>query len=219
MRSPLPNTAREVAMSDTSIPQKRCNVCHLEYPTTDEYWHKNRQFKDGFAYTCKQCARARERNRTHEKGEELRAKKRIYYRENRDVLVAKAVERARNNPEQARARQARYHENHPGKAAERARQWSKDNPFRVKARQSSIRAKYWNVENTLTASDLEKQFTSQDGKCWYCSIELDETWHTDHLIPMSRGGGNVPENVVCACARCNLTKQTKLPHEFNGQLL
>ena len=40
----------------------------------------------------------------------------------------------------------------------------------------------------------------------------------DHVIPRSRGGESVWENVVTSCAPCNLRKGNRLPHEVQMEL-
>ena len=47
--------------------------------------------------------------------------------------------------------------------------------------------------------------------CQYCGDDEDLTF--DHLVPRSRGGLTRWENVVTACAPCNLMKGGKLPAE------
>ena len=47
--------------------------------------------------------------------------------------------------------------------------------------------------------------------CQYGHAEADLTF--DHVIPRSRGGRTTWENIVTACARCNLTKGGRTPHE------
>ena len=47
--------------------------------------------------------------------------------------------------------------------------------------------------------------------CQYCGDDQDLTF--DHLVPRSRGGMTRWENVVTACAPCNLQKGGKLPQE------
>lgn len=46
-------------------------------------------------------------------------------------------------------------------------------------------------------------------ECQYCGSEEDLTF--DHLIPRSRGGQTRWDNVVAACAPCNLRKGGKMP--------
>jgi 5-methylcytosine-specific restriction endonuclease McrA len=49
--------------------------------------------------------------------------------------------------------------------------------------------------------------------CQYCTAREDLTF--DHLIPRSKGGQTTWENVVTACAPCNLRKGGKLAREAN----
>lgn len=49
--------------------------------------------------------------------------------------------------------------------------------------------------------------------CQYCGCPDDLTF--DHLIPRSRGGRTTWENVVTACAPCNLRKSNRLSQEIN----
>ena len=47
-------------------------------------------------------------------------------------------------------------------------------------------------------------------ECQYCGDDEDLTF--DHVVPRSRGGRTTWENVVTACAPCNLLKGGKLLH-------
>ena len=47
--------------------------------------------------------------------------------------------------------------------------------------------------------------------CQYCGSDSELTF--DHVIPRSRGGRTTWENIVTACAPCNLTKGGRTPRE------
>jgi 5-methylcytosine-specific restriction endonuclease McrA len=47
--------------------------------------------------------------------------------------------------------------------------------------------------------------------CQYCGSGEELTF--DHVTPRSRGGRTTWENIVTACARCNLGKGGRLPRE------
>ena len=47
-------------------------------------------------------------------------------------------------------------------------------------------------------------------RCVYCGAPATSL---DHVIPRSRGGAHVWENVVAACSPCNLRKGSKLPKQ------
>jgi 5-methylcytosine-specific restriction endonuclease McrA len=50
-------------------------------------------------------------------------------------------------------------------------------------------------------------FARDDWTCQYCGAAAE---NLDHVIPRSRGGEHVWENVVAACRRCNAKKENRL---------
>jgi 5-methylcytosine-specific restriction endonuclease McrA len=54
------------------------------------------------------------------------------------------------------------------------------------------------------------------GLCQWCRNRRGET--VDHVIPTSRGGANIWENVVLACRSCNNRKGDRLPEEIGWSL-
>ena len=65
---------------------------------------------------------------------------------------------------------------------------------------------------------------ARDGyTCQYCGrhrrqLGYRESLTRDHVVPLSRGGGNGWNNVVTACSRCNLRKGNALPAECGFRL-
>jgi 5-methylcytosine-specific restriction endonuclease McrA len=49
-------------------------------------------------------------------------------------------------------------------------------------------------------------------RCQYCG-RSDVTLTIDHVLPLSRGGEDTWENLVCACVHCNNTKGDRTPEE------
>lgn len=63
--------------------------------------------------------------------------------------------------------------------------------------------------------DMLAMFNAQNGKCFYCKIDLTtKNAQGDHRIPLSRNGTHEPTNVVLVCADCNRLKFTKTEEEF-----
>ena len=58
-------------------------------------------------------------------------------------------------------------------------------------------------------------FVRDAGICQYCG---DRAESIDHVIPRSRGGQHVWENVVAACRHCNTSKRDRYLHETTMQL-
>lgn len=56
--------------------------------------------------------------------------------------------------------------------------------------------------------------------CGYCGkLHKNENLTRDHVTPTSKGGKNVWENVVTACARCNKAKDNRSPEEWGNELI
>ena len=53
-------------------------------------------------------------------------------------------------------------------------------------------------------------FARDGGRCQYCGATAE---NIDHVIPRSRGGEHVWENVVAACRPCNTRKEDRYVHE------
>jgi len=57
---------------------------------------------------------------------------------------------------------------------------------------------------------------ARDGhRCQYCGAKADSI---DHVLPRSRGGQHVWENVVAACRPCNVRKRDRLLEETSMRL-
>ena len=49
----------------------------------------------------------------------------------------------------------------------------------------------------------------------YCGI-TDGPFHVDHIVPRVKGGPDTLDNLVVACASCNLSKGSKSVAEWLG---
>ena len=60
-------------------------------------------------------------------------------------------------------------------------------------------------------------FARDNWRCVYCGTTAGRLT-LDHVVPRSRGGDSVWENVVTSCAPCNLKKGNRLPEEVSMHL-
>jgi 5-methylcytosine-specific restriction endonuclease McrA len=60
-------------------------------------------------------------------------------------------------------------------------------------------------------------FARDNWRCVYCGTSGGRLT-LDHVVPRSRGGDSVWENVVTSCAPCNLRKGDRLLHEASMEL-
>jgi 5-methylcytosine-specific restriction endonuclease McrA len=66
--------------------------------------------------------------------------------------------------------------------------------------------------NTLTNEEWLNILKEFKYKCAYCGIEFDENIlpEKDHIIPRSKGGYNIKENIIPSCRYCNSKKHNKI---------
>ena len=78
---------------------------------------------------------------------------------------------------------------------------------------------------TLTKKERQSIYDKSGGHCWYCGCKLVKGWHVDHFKPVCRYSegmdnpeNDVIENMVPACAKCNLFKATFSIEDFRSEL-
>jgi 5-methylcytosine-specific restriction endonuclease McrA len=76
---------------------------------------------------------------------------------------------------------------------------------------------YVRVPRSVKRKISRRALFARDGhRCVYCGSAGRLT--LDHVVPRSRGGDSVWENVVSSCAPCNLRKGNSLPEEAQMRL-
>lgn len=102
-------------------------------------------------------------------------------------------------------------------------------PSRVFEVPAVIRLRYYVNVPRRGAVWSRRRVLSRDGHtCIYCGARagdrrggrsLTKTDFTvEHLVPLSRGGGNTWGNTACACRWCNHRKANRTPHEAGMHL-
>ena len=77
---------------------------------------------------------------------------------------------------------------------------------------------YVRVPHAIQRKISRRALFARDGwKCVYCGTTSGRLT-LDHVVPRSRGGDSVWENVVSSCAPCNLRKGNRLLHEVAMEL-
>jgi 5-methylcytosine-specific restriction endonuclease McrA len=74
---------------------------------------------------------------------------------------------------------------------------------------------YVRVPRAIQRKISRRALFARDGwRCVYCGT-ANNRLTLDHVVPRSRGGDSVWENVVTSCAPCNHRKGNRLPHEVH----
>lgn len=215
-----------------TTPTKRCTKCGEEKPATTEYFHRSKLGRYGLRSACKLCAHAykvtnRERTSAYSRAyyvanrEHLRELRHAWYIQNRDRHNEKSLKRYAENREQELENKRKWYVRNRSEHIKKALAWRAGVPGRGAEYARRRRAQKSGAEGNHTANDVKQQYENQRGKCYYCHKKVGNDYHVDHVIPLSRGGSNGPENIVIACPTCNCSKNDKLPHEWpaGGRLL
>lgn len=125
-----------------------------------------------------------------------RQKRLAYYR------LKEAEARAKNR-DKLRLASRRYHQAHP--------HWKRSSEAKRRALKKGV--------NPIDCSRVKRFYRAvslaADAVCRWCSQPVPRTVrHVDHIIPLSRGGRHVIENLCCSCFSCNVNKRSKTPEEW-----
>jgi len=205
---------------------KRCSKCKNELLATLDNFVADCTHTDGLSSQCRDCKipAKKRRIRNHPDGKKICSecgaiKERTleYFRpdpQGQFGLRPECKECALNKqrmPERV-ARQKAYRQSDRWKEIDRSL------PRRIAKRTKGHkrRALEMNCEGYHNKKDIFKLYIEQCGLCAYCSIELDDNFHIDHVKPLSRGGSNWPDNLALSCPRCNLSKHDLLIEEWEA---
>jgi 5-methylcytosine-specific restriction endonuclease McrA len=208
---------------------KTCTKCGETKPATPEYFARNQA-------NCKACNRAYYVANKARISERKREYHRAYAARNRERLIAKArayhaankareAEYARSyyskNKERIAQRQRAYYLKNKEYVAARQLIYLSNNPEWARQRLNTRHVRKLQAEGTHAAADIQAQYERQKGRCYWCNVKVGNTYDVDHIVPLSRGGTDWPENIVITCPSCNRSKGNKLPHEWvqGGRLL
>ena len=195
-------------MNDSTPPTKTCERCGATLPPPGATGNPRRYCSGA----CRQAAYgARHPERVLANAAAWRA------RQPEKCLASTAAWRAAHREEQRAydaARRADYLEEYRARDAAYAAAHREQGLARGRNRRARKRA----APGTHTAADVAAQYERQHGRCYWCKEKVGEAYHVDHVVPLSKGGGNGPENLVIACPACNLKKNARHPMDFAGIL-
>lgn len=156
--------------------------------------------------------RSRDRNK-----EKLAADKKAYY--DRIKTDPKWQERQKIAREENKERKRLYDEEYRAKTPEKQKEWSEgwrlENKEKVRAIKHTYKVKRRAQEaNGVSSKQLAEWSISKAKICYWCGVKCPDNYHIDHYQPLAKGGLHELDNLVIACATCNMQKNAKDPYEF-----
>ena len=191
---------REQTLSEQ--PTKRvCNKCRMEKPTATDFYPK----ADGYYMTsCKSCQaeRGRAYAKLHPEKLALQAKKWRARNPERHKEISRRSSK-KNGP----AISKRY------RATEHGKQKMREQWRLRRAREKGGRVP---ESKLVTTKWFNQVCENQNHKCAYC--DFTGVLQMEHVIPLTRGGKHIRENIIGACLSCNSSKNNKLVSEWRPWL-
>jgi len=207
-------------MSD--IVHRVCKKCTVSYPLTSEFFSKLKHNLDGFHTRCKKCNNQSSKEYYLQNVEAINARKRAYNASHHGMKTRPAKDRSIEDIRTASEKRKEYYQKNKQRILANCKAYRERNPEKVRLMLRECRHRRRAIEHSAegshTKEDILLQYKSQKGKCWWCGIELNDVYHVDHLVPLSRGGTDNPNNLVVTCQFCNLSKKDKLPQDWAKRL-
>ena len=223
------------------IMTKTCTKCGAEKSL--ECFHRYSRSPDGRRTVCKDCMKAYYLTRADElkhrrvkNADHIKKVKSEYRKNNRDKIAEYMDKYRAENQDKLRAHEKEYYAKNKALCCMRSSRYRNQNKEKVKAWRKSHsktpegmaaarlarvarrgRLKNSKEESAELRVALNKIYSKKTFKCFYCEKRFPiKKLHIDHYIAVSKGGRNTADNIVTACAHCNLTKSTKDPVEFQN---
>lgn len=224
--------------------KRRCSQCEKILAIED--FHNDKDMLDGKCPACKECVCENRRQSYRANPEKNRQAGRDQYHKHREKRRAYARGYREQNPQKIRETMRKVHERYYQDEsnrlvrAERARKWYQDNRERhlaggekwrsanyARVKLYRRRRKAWvkGAEGSYTPDDVFALLKEQNELCTYhnlnssCTINIAQSYTVDHIIPISRGGTNSPDNLQLLCDHCNKSKGARTHEEYLAWLL
>jgi 5-methylcytosine-specific restriction endonuclease McrA len=146
--------------------------------------------------------------------EEDARRQRAQFLKHQDKRLAYHKRWSEKNAEHLEAYREEYRETNRERIREAHRRHYRENSEEYYARNHQRRLRIEANGGRYTGAEIKKLYEEQHGLCGICGCDLNEKFHRDHIIPVSKGGSNSIYNIQLLCPPCNMKKRDKLPSEL-----
>jgi 5-methylcytosine-specific restriction endonuclease McrA len=210
-----------------TLTHKNCKDCLLDIPIENFYLKFNRENNKSYISSrCKKCQNIINKSKRipvaflseedkEKRRKYMRDKLKLYRKLNKDKYRSYDLNRKGSIKRKLSAKRSRD--------KIRSTALGRANRKKEKANRRSYEKLAGKLE-TSSIVNLEnynlKQFSSVSSfKCEFCKKDIGNNYHLEHLVPLSKQGTNIIENLAISCPECNLRKAIKTYKEFRPDLI
>lgn len=128
--------------------------------------------------------------------------------------IYEAAHRALNRDRYLERQQAWYENNPDGRSRHR-KKFIAARPYAERIDLANRRARQMCVDGSITEGDWEWILEKYGARCLKCGS--DDRVQIDHVIPLTKGGPNVRDNLQPLCQACNKSKRQNI-EDYRGQV-
>ena len=212
---------------------KICSTCNRILSVDNFGKKKNGAY--GLNSECKECKNDRDKKYHQEHREEHLLWSREYVRKNREKVRQYKHNYYIEHQDEVRAYNQIYRQEHRDEMSTyfheyylehidevkmKSQEWSQTESGKLSHRNANRRrkARMKNIEGDHSKEELLSALEFFDYKCAYSGEPLEEEYHIDHIIPVSKGGTNYIWNIVPANSGPNISKRDlKMEYWFRKQ--
>jgi hypothetical protein len=220
------------------VEEKECASCGQSKPLSEYRAAKKGKF--GVRGSCKQCEGKKAKERYWANPEKYRNYSRDYRKnnsekclndlkkwrkQNKDHVTAYKKKIYEENADKLRLQSREYYQKNREQELLKCKNWRTKNKAwwkeyyqknreRFKQHNRNRKARIRGAEGSHTATEIKVLYKLQKGLCNTCGTPLNNNYHADHIIPVSRGGTNWINNIQLLCPPCNYKKGNKTMEEF-----
>lgn len=216
-----------------------CRQCRKEYRRKHYEENKERHREQGKEWLAARPNYERDRARRSRElhPERDRAAARRWRENNPNAQKEASLRYIQKDPARWKEIRRRLRAKHRDKLTESKRAWREKNPDRVRdtyrkyleanpglqeIKNNARRARMSSATGEFSNEDIQALISVQQSRCAGCGEKLKKTgkgkYHIDHVMPLSRGGGNDPGNLQLLCPPCNFSKGARLPEQWAAKI-
>ena len=180
--------------------KKQCRTCQSILPATTEYFHCDKNTKDGLGYSCKECVKARRKR---------------YYLQNREKAIEYSKQYTAQHREQTAQYQKQYAEQHEADLAEYKKVY-----YAEHAEENRTRSKQWYKEHKQPVSkekpEQDREYSEEHAAflkiCKQCNCKLPAT---SEYFPINKG---YKDGLAAICKPCAAERSREYYQQHKEQI-